>query len=87
MGGGPACLRLRVVLTEDELKALHPNILLNEQLYRQLVSWVELHYRDKLTPADLADPQLLEESREALDELTQLLGLGSIYSFQQSSLK
>jgi succinylarginine dihydrolase len=31
---------------------------------------------------DLRDPQLIEESRAALDELTQILGLGSIYPFQ-----
>ena len=33
--------------------------------------------------ADLADPQLLEESRTALDQLTQLLRLGSVYDFQR----
>jgi succinylarginine dihydrolase len=31
----------------------------------------------------LCDPQLLIESRTALDELTQLLSLGSVYPFQQ----
>jgi succinylarginine dihydrolase len=33
--------------------------------------------------ADLADPALLDESRHALDELTQILGLGSLYDFQR----
>ena len=32
--------------------------------------------------ADMADPQLLTECREALDELTQILALGSVYPFQ-----
>jgi succinylarginine dihydrolase len=31
----------------------------------------------------LSDPQMLLESRTALDELTQLLQLGSVYPFQQ----
>ena len=35
-----------------------------------------------LLPADLADPALLDESRRALDELSQLLGLGTVYPFQ-----
>lgn len=83
-GGGPACLRLRVVLTEDEEKAIAQGVRFDDELDRQLVSWVEKHYRDGLKPADLADPQLIEESRRALDELTQLLGLGSIYAFQRS---
>lgn len=33
--------------------------------------------------ADLADPQLLREGRDALDRLTQILQLGSVYPFQQ----
>lgn len=81
-GGGPACLRLRVVLTEEEYQACLAKTWLNEILYQQLVTWLERHYREELTSADLLDPQLMIESREALDALTQLLGLGSIYSFQ-----
>jgi succinylarginine dihydrolase len=49
----------------------------------RLVTWVKKHYRDRLSHRDLADPQLLRESRRALDELTQILGLGSIYPFQR----
>jgi succinylarginine dihydrolase len=82
-GGGPACLRLRVVLTEDELSVLPPNLFLTEVLYTRLNAWIRKHYRDHLTFADLVDPLLMEESRRALDELTQILGIGSIYSFQQ----
>jgi succinylarginine dihydrolase len=45
---------------------------------------VKKHYREKLTPPDLADPRFLDETRRALDELTRLLGLGSIYPFQRA---
>ena len=81
-GGGPACLRLRVVLTADE-RATLPSVFLTTTTYAQLVAWVEKNYREHLLPADLADPILLEENRRALDQLTQLLGVGSIYSFQR----
>ena len=81
-GGGPACLRLRVVLTAAELAVVPEGVRLTDTSYLRLVRWVEKHYRDRLVPADLADPLLLEESRRALDELTRLLGLGSIYPFQ-----
>lgn len=81
-GGGPACLRLRVVLNEKELDAMRQSVILTESLYKKLTTWVENHYRDSLTPKDLADPRLLFESRKALDELTQILQLGPIYSFQ-----
>jgi len=58
-------------------------VLLTETAYAALVAWVKKHYREKLTAADLADPALLEETRRALDALTRLLGLGSVYSFQK----
>lgn len=82
-GGGPACLRLRVVLTERELAAVHPGVRLTDALHDRLVTWVETHYRDRLTPADLADPALLAESRTALDTLTQILDLPTLYPFQR----
>ncbi|WP_417530202.1 N-succinylarginine dihydrolase [Marinobacter lipolyticus] len=81
-GGGPACLRLRVALSDDELKAMHHGVLLNDALYERLTTWVEAHYREELSTEDLADPMLLDEVRKALDELTGILGLGSIYDFQ-----
>lgn len=82
-GGGPACLRLRVQVNEAELAAMHQGIFLTDTLYARLVTWVETHYRDSLHPDDLVDPHLVTESFTALDELTQILGLGSIYPFQQ----
>lgn len=82
-GGGPACLRLRVVLDPAARAAVLPGVWMTAALYAQLVSWVERHYRDRLLPADLGDPGLLDESRTALDRLTQLLQLGSLYPFQR----
>ncbi|WP_426455469.1 N-succinylarginine dihydrolase [Acinetobacter sp. KB005] len=82
-GGGPACLRLRVALNETELNAVNPKVLMNDQLFGTLNQWVDKHYRDRLAQEDLADPHLLMESRMALDELTKILGLGSVYPFQK----
>lgn len=82
-GGGPACLRLRVVLTQEEFAAVNPAVLMNDTLFTVLNTWVARYYRDRLTLADLADPQLLYEGREALDRLTQILHLGSVYDFQK----
>ena len=81
-GGGPACLRLRVALNQQELDAVNPSCILTNDLYTNLVSWVEKHYRDRLVLDDLRDPNLLVESRTALDQLTQILSLGSVYQFQ-----
>jgi succinylarginine dihydrolase len=82
-GGGPACLRLRLPLTHQEMASMTPGVLLDIARIQQLEAWVDRHYRDELTPDALADPQLLQETRQALDALTQLLGLGAIYSFQR----
>lgn len=83
-GGGPACLRLRVVLTDDEIAAVAPGVFINDQSYAALTGWVRRHYRETIHPDDLADPALLAECRAALDDLTGILGLGSLYEFQRS---
>ncbi|MFO1282750.1 MAG: N-succinylarginine dihydrolase [Burkholderiales bacterium] len=82
-GGGPACLRLRVPLTADERAALAARVFVDDALAGALDRWIRRHYRERLVPADLADPDLLDESRRALDELTGLLRLPSIYDFQR----
>ena len=80
-GGGPACLRLRVPINEDELSAMHQDILVTESLLASLDSWVDRHYRTELKASDLADPSLLQESFIALEELAVLLDLKGIYTF------
>ncbi|MDM7861040.1 N-succinylarginine dihydrolase [Alteromonas sp. ASW11-36] len=83
-GGGPACLRLRVAMNDQELGAVNQNALITDSQFERLNQWVDKHYRDVLTVKDLCDPQLLVESRTALDELTQIMKLGSVYPFQQA---
>jgi succinylarginine dihydrolase len=82
-GGGPACLRLRVGLTEDEVRAIRADVLFTPDLHDRLAQWVERHYRDRLAPADLADPALAREGMAALDELTSILRLGPVFDFQR----
>ncbi|WP_019209745.1 N-succinylarginine dihydrolase [Yersinia massiliensis] len=82
-GGGPACLRLRVALNDTELQAVNSRVMMTPALFVALNNWVDQHYRDHLQFKDLADPQLLREGRQALDELTRILNLGSVYPFQR----
>jgi len=81
-GGGPACLRLRIVLTESEAKAMHQGVIWSLALHEQLVAWVNNHYRDELRADDLRDVRLIREGRDALDELTKILDLPGLYDFQ-----
>ena len=83
-GGGPACLRNRVVLSEIEQASLSGRVLFDRELDARLTSWIKKRYRTALSPDDLRDPQLPGEIEAALDELTHLLQLGSIYPFQQT---
>lgn len=83
-GGGPACLRLRIAMTEAERAAAAQGFFLTEALADALEAWIVRHYREELAPADLADPALIGETRAALDALTRILPLGGgFYDFQR----
>ncbi|HVN34239.1 MAG TPA: N-succinylarginine dihydrolase [Casimicrobiaceae bacterium] len=81
-GGGPACLRLSVTLSAAERAAIPARVFLDDALAADLDRWVRRHYRDRLASEDLGDPALVDESRRALDELTQILKLPAVYPFQ-----
>ncbi|MFG0247162.1 MAG: N-succinylarginine dihydrolase [Phycisphaerales bacterium JB052] len=82
-GGGPACLRLRVVLTDEELAATNQGVILDDALSDRLTAWIEKHYPDELSANDLLDPKLARSLTDALDELTQILDLPGLYPFQR----
>jgi succinylarginine dihydrolase len=82
-GGGPACLRNRIILNESELGQIPKKLVLTESTIDTLMNWADRHYRDHLTLADLTDPKMIDEVQLALDRLTQILELGSLYEFQR----
>jgi succinylarginine dihydrolase len=72
-----------VPLRPEDIAGIAPGCLWTPEGHAALEAWVRRHYREELAPSDLADPALLRESRDALDELTGLLGIGPIYEFQR----
>jgi len=67
-GGGPACLRLRVVA---DAATVDPRFLVDEAKLDRLAAVVEAHWPEAIAPDDLLDPALaarLEEARAALLE-------------------
>jgi succinylarginine dihydrolase len=60
---------------------MHQGVVMTEALYAKLVPWVEKHYRDRIEPKDLADPQLAIECQAALEDLETILGLPGLYRF------
>lgn len=82
-GGGPACLRQRIPLLQEDVARLGARVLFDAALEADLRAWVVRYYRDRLRPSDLADPALWQEGMAALDELTRILSLGAVYEFQR----
>ena len=81
-GGGPACLRLRVTMTDSEYSALHPGVIFTDKLHLRLRAWVKRYYVGNLVYEDLFVPSFIKRCRDALSELTDILELGSVYPFQ-----
>ena len=82
-GGGPACLRFKITVNNNEFNQINEKFLLTPKKLMDLRALVTKHYRDKLNPSDLQDNNLVQESYRFLDELTQLLDLGNVYDFQK----
>ena len=76
-GGGPACLRLRVVMNEQEISSIHQDVRFSPELENALIDWVKKHYRDEIAPNDLLHVDLYGDCLAALQELETILGFES----------
>lgn len=74
-GGGPACLRLRMQVTEKELSSIHPGVFLTDSLYEQVKKWITSYYRTTFYLEDLLNKKFLKTNDEAHDEIMHLLSL------------
>jgi succinylarginine dihydrolase len=82
-GGGPACLRLRVVVTENQYDAMKSRgFLADDDLLDRLWSVIEKRYRDRLVLSEFLDPSFGTECLSVLNAVTQALGYTDVYSFQ-----
>jgi succinylarginine dihydrolase len=84
-GGGPACVRLRLPIAPEDLQRVHSGFLLTPDRAVWLRGWISRTYPERLEPADLGRPELLERSREALQELSQWIGAGPLHPFQHAA--
>lgn len=71
-GGGPACLRLRVVA---DPAAIDPRFLADEAKLDRLAALVERHWPESIAPADLASPTLIADIEQARALLVEHMGL------------
>lgn len=79
-GGGPACLRLRIVMTAEQEASFHQGVVLTDDIYTKLVAWVKQHYRDHLTFDDFRDPEFINELDQAYAAFEALVGIPDLYA-------
>jgi succinylarginine dihydrolase len=77
-GGGPACLRLRVVVDDAAHAAIDPRFLVDEAKLDRIAALVEAHWPAAIAPHELGNPDLWEQCREARRALLDLLDLGEL---------
>ena len=80
-GGGPACLRLRVSMTQDEFNSIHQGIIFTDELHLKLRKWVKKYYESNLIYDDLFIPAFILKCKRSLSELTEILDLEDLYPF------
>ena len=74
-GGGPACLRLRVVCDPD---TVDPRFLVDDAKLDRIAAVVSSHWPEAIAPEQIGDPGLIqqvEEARAALFRALDLVGL------------
>jgi succinylarginine dihydrolase len=71
-GGGPACLRLRVVAEPD---SVDPRFMADEARLDRLAAVIEAEWPERIEPEDLLDPALWARMEGARAALLGALGL------------
>jgi succinylarginine dihydrolase len=74
-GGGPACLRLRVVA---DPATVDPRFLADEGRLDRIAGCIAAHWSEQIAPADLADPALAARVEAARRALLALLDLETL---------
>jgi succinylarginine dihydrolase len=74
-GGGPACLRLRVVA---DPATVDPRFLVDEAKLDRLATVIEAHWAEAIAPDDLLDPALWARLDGARAALLQVLDLAEL---------
>ncbi len=74
-GGGPACLRLRVVA---DPATIDPRFLLDEAKLDRVGTCIEQQWPERIAPTDLVDPSLWERIEQARQSLCRVLELDEL---------
>jgi len=72
-GGGPACLRLRVLVSPEAERAINPMFVLTERSADVIERVIERYWPDRVAPADIGNSDFWTASWEALRALEAAL--------------
>ena len=81
-GGGPACLRLRVVA---EPEVVDPRFMVDEAKLDRLAAVIETEWPERIQPEDLLDPRLWTRMEAARAALLQALDLEALIQDRRPS--
>lgn len=73
-GGGPACLRLRIAMSREELMRTLPTAHMTPERLAELEQLVRESYRERLSIDELRDPAFASECLAARQRVLQVLG-------------
>ena len=68
-GGGPACLRLRVQLTPEQINSLPTKYSINDDSAQRIAAWIQKWYPESLSIGDLVDVKFAQHCWAAVDRL------------------
>jgi succinylarginine dihydrolase len=74
-GGGPACLRLRVVADPD---TVDPRFMVDEAKLRGVAALIEAEWPERIVPQDLLEPSLWAQVERARARLLETLSLSEL---------
>ncbi|MBY9062199.1 N-succinylarginine dihydrolase [Sphingomonas yunnanensis] len=74
-GGGPACLRLRVVC---DPATVDPRFLVDSARLDTIAAVIERHWPESIAPDSIGDPRLIAQIESARRVLLEVLGLGEL---------
>lgn len=78
-GGGPACLRLRVVLSEEQAARIPKEFFYCNQMHERLEQVINTYYPETISPADMVNEATVLRCRKAVQEIAGIFGISGLY--------
>ncbi len=79
-GGGPACLRLRVVMEQTALATIPQMAFYTTRLHEDLEHVISQHYPEGLVPEDLQNAHHAHASQMLCEHIAEILGFPGVYA-------